>query len=76
MVRITDLGIAHIDEFGIPALTNATVLVPTGQEFEVADELEATVHSLEVHDMDNGELRVTCWQTMEGILHRTARALS
>ena len=76
MVRITSFGVADIDESGIPVLTNATVLVPMGQELEVADELEATVHSVKVHDMDDGELRVTCWQTMKGILHRTAQALS
>jgi hypothetical protein len=72
MLRITNLGVAHIDRDGIPVLSNATVLVPMGREFEVADMLESTVHSLQVKDMDDGMLHITCWQSMQGVLHRAA----
>lgn len=75
MLRITDTGIHHIDELGMPVLSNATMLVPVGQEFEVADLLESTIHSLEVRDMDDGELRVVFWQSMSGVLHRAAQVL-
>ena len=75
MLRITDTGIHHIDGDGIPVLSNATVLVPMGQEFEVADVLESTVHSLEVRDMDDGKLSVVFWQSMQGVLQRAAAAL-
>jgi hypothetical protein len=75
MLRITDTGIHHIDSDGMPVLSNATVLVPMGQEFEVADKLESSVHSLEVRDMDDGRLNVVFWQSMQGVLHRAAAAL-
>jgi hypothetical protein len=75
MLRITDTGIHHIDELGMPVLSNATLLVPLGREFEVADELESTVPALRVRDMDDGKLSVVFWQSMQGVLHRAAASL-
>jgi hypothetical protein len=75
MLRITDTGIHHIDELGMPVLSNATLLVPMGREFEVSDMLESTVPSLEVRDMDDGRLNVVFWQSMQGVLERAAAAL-
>ena len=75
MARITDTGIHHIDEMGMPVLINATVVVDMGQEFEATDMLESTAHSLEVRDMDDGRLSVTCWQSMQGVLQRAAQSL-
>ena len=75
MARIHSTGIGHIGEFGTPQLINATVVVDVGMEFEVVDLLESTIHGLQVTDIDDGELQITCWQSMQGVLHRATASM-